>query len=233
MASRPVFVSPSDDASLVHVVSVDFVWHAGMARSQKQKSIHSLHDAIRTNLGHAKILEVSTMSEEPLGQRLSAFNLTFRTVGRGREIAVECAFQSSKVFENGGPYLDLLEVPPIEAKRDPRLQNSGRLVGFRFFDQDWPLEPQTAFYDWIYANALHQQAHLATAAMKYSVFTDIAFNPDRSINCQAGAVALYVSLRRRSMLKTALASREDFLATIGGAHGRKARIDTSPQGRLL
>ncbi|MGO6697685.1 hypothetical protein ACCS54_32410 [Rhizobium johnstonii] len=49
------------------------------------------------------MLEVSRMSEDPVGERLSASNLTFRTKQRRREIAVESEFQASKVFESRGP----------------------------------------------------------------------------------------------------------------------------------
>ena len=45
----------------------------------------------------------------------------------------------------------------------------------------------------------------------YDAFTDIEFNPQKSINCQAEAAALYVSLKRQSLLKEALKSKEDFL----------------------
>ena len=34
--------------------------------------------------------------------------------------------------------------------------------------------------------------------MNYDAFTDIAFNLDKSINCQAEACAFYVALRKRN-----------------------------------
>jgi len=157
------------------------------------------------------------MSDDALGRQLSAFNLMLEDkVGR-REVSVENAFQASKVFERGGPFLDLLNVSPADAKRDPRLQESGRLTGFCFFGEDWPNEPPTAFYDWIYINALHQHTELAKAVAEYDIFTDIAFNPSKSINCQASAVALYVALVRRGDLQAAISSREAFLRVESGA----------------
>lgn len=232
MASRPVFIGSASGQTLVHVTPVDFTWHAGMARSRKQMSIRSLHEVFKLAQPAMQILEVSSMSEEPLGEQLSAFNLAFQTRGLGRKIPVECAFQASKVFENGGPYLDLMDARPMDAKRDPRLQTSGRLIGFRFSGQDWALEPLTAFYDWIYINALHLQDELAAAVMAYDAFTDIAFNPEKSINCQAGSVALYVALKRRDLLKEALSSRESYLSVISGINGAGIRAE-GQQGRLL
>jgi hypothetical protein len=98
---------------------------------------------------------------------------------------VECAFQGSKVFEDGGPFTDMFAMAPRDAKRDERLQTSGRLIGFRFMERDWALEPQTAFYDWVYISALIARKDLAEGLSKYSAFTDIEFNPEKSINCQA------------------------------------------------
>jgi hypothetical protein len=173
--------------------------------------MRSLHQAARTLYPESRVLEVSRMSDEPLGKELSAFNLTLEHRKLKREVSVECAFQASKVFERGGPFTDLLEVRSGDAKRDLRLQDSGRLTGFHFVGEDWPNEPHTVFYDWIYINALHRRPELAAAVMRYDIFTDIAFNPEKSINCQASAVALYVGLVRRGDLQAALSSKEAFL----------------------
>lgn len=43
-----------------------------------------------------------------------------------------------------------------------------------------------------------------SATSEYAGSSDIAFNPARSLNCQAHAAALYVSLRERGLLTTAL-----------------------------
>ncbi len=211
MARRPIFIAEADGPSLVRIQSVDFTWYAGMAMSRRQLSMRSLHEAAQVLHPDAKILEVSRMSDESLGRQLSAFNLTIEYPSKHHDVPLECAFQASKVFERGGPFLDLIEASPADAKRDGRLQVSGDLTGFRFLDEDWPKEPLTAFYDWLYINALHKQPDLAEAVSRYDIFTDIAFNPEKSINCQAGAVALFVALARRRKLDSALSSREAFL----------------------
>ena len=211
MASRPIFIAEASGPSLVRAQSVDFTWYAGMAMSRRQMSMRSLHEAAEIIHPDAEILEVSRMSDEPLGVKLSAFNLTLKYPDQNHDVPLECIFQASKVFERGGPFLDLLKVSPVEAKRDERLKQSGHLTHFRFLDEDWPNEPLTAFYDWIYIKALHQKPELAGAISRYDIFTDIAFNPSKSINCQAGAAALYVSLGRRGELQSALSSREAFL----------------------
>lgn len=223
MASRPVFIPDFEGAALVRTEYVDFQWFPGMAPSQKRKSVDSLHAAATRILGINKILEVSSKSHDPLGIALSAFNLTFTTLKQNRTLSVECAYQGSKVFERGGPYVDIFEKSSQDAKKDERVRSSGRLLGFRFFGTDWGLEPQTAFYDWLYINALKKTAAAVDGLWNYSAFTDIEFNPERSINCQAYSVALFVSLSHRSLLEKAVSSRETFLRTVTAAELSNAR----------
>jgi len=180
--------------------------------------------------GINKVLEVSSKSREKLGVALSAFNLSFTTVKYNRTLSVECAYQGSKVFENGGPYIDIFGMTSRKARKDERL--SGRLTGFRFFDTDWGLDPQTAFYDWLYINALKKQPSVTEQLLSYSAFTDIEFNPKRSINCQAYSVALFISLYQRNLLKEATSSKDAFLRTVGRAEISNAHQDETVQKGL-
>jgi hypothetical protein len=129
---------------------------------------------------------------------------------------VEAAFQGSKVFEHGGPYVDIFEKKPIEAKRDERLRSSGALTKFSFFGSDWGLEPKTAFYDWLYINALLKNPDLIDQVTDRDAFTDIEFNPERSINCQARSAAFFCALYHTDKLAFAMDSRENFLSLYKG-----------------
>lgn len=229
MAKRPIFIPATKGPALVKTNFVEFQWFPGMAASQKQKSVDSLHAAALKLPDISKVLEVSSKSRKELGVALSAFNLTFTTVKHNRTFSVECAFQGSKIFEHGGPFIDIFGMTSREAKKDERLRSSGRLTGFRFFGTDWELEPQTAFYDWLYINALKKQPSLTEQLLDYSAFTDIEFNPERSINCQAYAVALYISLHKRCLLEEATSSKEAFLRTVGKAAISNARHDETIQ----
>jgi len=215
MAKRPIFCPANEGAQLVTTHLIDFKWHSGMAKSQAQKSIAELHRSAATVLSLDEILEISSKSPLDLGVHLSAFNLMITTVKLRQTFSLECAFQASKVFEHGGPFVDLLSAKSIDAKRDPRLRNSGKLIAFQFFGVSWKLLPRTAFYDWLYINALHKQPALADQVLSYRAFSDIAFNPDRSINCQAYAAALYVSLHDRGLLTPrVLADRDSYLEVV-------------------
>ncbi len=221
MATRPVFVPLKSKTAFVRETPVEFKWFAGMAVSQKQKSIASLHEAARAGLGDAAILEISSKSPNPVGVRLSAFNLTL-PVG-GRDVSVEVVFQAGKRFERGGPFLDLLAGSSRDAKGDPRLRESGRLTGFVLFGEEWPTEPRTAFYDWIYLTALAANPALADALASFGVFTDIEFNPEKSLNCQARSAALYVSLLRAGVLAEATSGRDAYLRLLGRGAGQTAQ----------
>ena len=103
MAIRPIFIPTNNSKELFKEVNIEFKYYNGFALSQKSKCITSLHESSMEQ-GYTKILEVSTKSSEKLGHRLSAFNLMLDTDNYG-SISIESAFQGSKIFENGGPYM--------------------------------------------------------------------------------------------------------------------------------
>lgn len=214
MAVRPVFVTALDNRYCVRE-SIEFEFFSGFSDVQKRKCINSLHQEYLKKNPQKRVLEISSKSENELGVKLSAFNLMI-TAKDGKEFSVESAFQSGKVFENGGPYEDLLYVSSRMAKKDERLKNSGKVIGFRFGGKDFVTEPKTYFYNWLYINALNQNEAIAVQLMEYDVFTDIEFNPHKSINCQAEAAAIYVSLRRQGLLDAVLKDKDSFKKNVYG-----------------
>lgn len=203
---------------------VDFEWHPGLSMQQKQRSVASLHQAAG-EIGMSPVLEVSTKSETALGRSLSAFNLIL-DIGDSRRFPVEAAFQGSKVFEQGGPFREMYGFSGRQIKRDERLKDSGRLTKFDFIGDVWSLEPKTAFYDWLYINALDQHPELAAEAGSYTSFSDIEFNPKKSINCQARSVALFVSLRNKRLLREALSNKDTFLQALDEGDARNSLFPT-------
>lgn len=212
MAVRPVFSPTTSDPNLVAVHEVSFEWHPGLSLSQAQKSIDALHASARSR-GIGRILEISTKSRDALGRGLSALRLETR-LPDGRLVAVESAFQGSKVFRDGGPFQDLYSSPGREAKTDARIRAAGPLTGFRLLNDQWPTEPKTVFFDWLYLKALEENERMAGALLDFEGFTDITFNPGRSLNCQARSAVLFVSLWRRGLFRDAMTSREKYLALV-------------------
>jgi hypothetical protein len=159
------------------------------------------------------ILDISTRSADPFGVSLSAFNLLIEFAGL-KPIPVECAYQGSKIFERGGPFQDLYEVSSREAKLDSRLRTSGDITGFRLLGKEFPGYPKTAFYDWLYVLALSQNEDIADRLSDYAGFTDSAFDPSRSLNCQAKSAAVYVGSSNSGSLHRATEDWEWFFRAI-------------------
>ncbi|MDH2335989.1 DarT1-associated NADAR antitoxin family protein [Clostridium perfringens] len=233
MAKRKVYKVNLKDKNFVDKINIEFDWNPGFAQVQKQKNIKSLHNNYNRLYSQDKLLEISSKSEDKLGVNLSAFNLTFTTIKKNNTFSVECAFQSSKKFEFGGPYKDLLEKDSKSAKKDFRLKNSGKLISFVFFNQEWPLEPKTLFYDWLYMNALYKKIDLYKEVLNFDAFTDIEFNENKSINCQAYSVALFVSLYKRGLLDMAMKSPDNYKKIILQNSNESSKNDTITQLSLL
>ena len=188
MAKRPAWTI--ENGKIIRK-DFEFAWNGGFAISQKRKNINALHQAIEDATGQTA-LEISSKGEVELGNQLSAFNMKITGV------FIENVFQASKRYENGGPYLDLLDVAPKDAKRDERHKISGKLVAFVRNGEDWPLEPKTVFYDFIYVLAVIENFGCELDINEYNWFTDIEFNPGKSINCQARAVAIYKLIQEKA-----------------------------------
>jgi len=212
MAERPVFIPHMERGRLVEERSFAFDWNPGLSPSQKKKNVAALH-ASAARSGCAPLLEVSSKSDEEIGQRLSAFNLKIEIAGNPL-IPLESAFQGSKVFEHGGPFNDLVHVDGRDAKRDRRLSESGKLTGFFFEGQNFPLVPKTLFYDWLYIRALYPHGDWLRRLSRYKGFTDIEFNPEKSINCQARSCATFVSLQERGILEKCVMSPSYFMTIL-------------------
>ena len=200
MAERPAYVTTMK-APYVSVYKPEFTGNAGLNAVQKQKNIATLHDAFKRMSPESNVLEISSKSLQPLGVKLSAFNLKKYVPSLEKSVPLECVFQGGKIFAAGGPYTDLYTETARAAKKDERLRSSGELRGFTFEGEQMPLFPKTAFYDWLYINALMENQELAEQVMEYDAFTDIEFNPNKSLNCQARAAALFVAMKRLGRLE--------------------------------
>ena len=89
-------------------------------------------------------------------------------------------------------------------------------MAFELAGERYPLEPKDAFYNFVWISALRQHGDLAEAVSAYDAFTDIELNPQRSINCQAIAAALYVGLVRSDRLQEALRGFGSFVKVAYG-----------------
>lgn len=67
MAERPLYIPVAEGSALVRTKYIEFQWFPGMAASQKQRSVDSLHSAALKQLDISQVLEVSSKSREELG----------------------------------------------------------------------------------------------------------------------------------------------------------------------
>ena len=226
MAIKPVFI-PKNTPPFRTSWNAEYVYNGGFAVSQKQKNITAVHKAYTDSHPGKKVLEISSKSMQDGGSRLSAFHLMKFVPSLNKSLPVENVYQAGKVFKSGGPYTDLFSVSPRDAKRDERLRTSGPLTAFRFENLDFPLQPQTVFYDYLYINALLENEDLAKIILEYDAFTDIEFNPEKSINCQAKSAAMFVSLHRLNLLDK-VKDPVDFMELFG-AHSSPASSRPVPE----
>ena len=122
---------------------VAFTYIKGMAFSQKCKNVLSFHSSIQAQFPKAKILEISTKSNNPIGVALSAFNLTLDGC------SVECVYHASKVFEDESNFAFLKDYSPRDAKRYIRENGLKPLKCYKYKGKEIPLSSRTLFYDYI------------------------------------------------------------------------------------
>ena len=206
MAKRKVFIPNLRGEKYIKEYDIEFKWSYGNSIKNTQESIRRMHTEIKRRYNLKVLCEISSASKSPFERLLSAFQLPIKI---GDVVTtVECAYQGSKVFVRGGPYQDLYLTESRKAKKDTRLSSSGKLIGFRLGDVDYSVEPMTAFYDMLYISALQKFIKANEISnnmflrhfMVAEGFTDIYFNPPKSINCQAKSLALFISLSRRQII---------------------------------
>lgn len=164
----------------------EYQYFAGLSATQRKRNVQSLHLAIRRQYPRVKILEASTKSDEEIGRKLSAFNLTLDGC------IFESVYQSSKVFENGDNFEFIKEMTPHESRNYLKEHSNGMsLKSFRYKGKDYPLVPRSAFFTYLYISALLEHPELDEEIKKYDIFTDISFSPKKLGSCQAKVLAFY------------------------------------------
>lgn len=220
MAIRPIFI-PTLHTPFFEKKDVSFKWHAGFSLSQKQKSLSSLHQNAKDLFNTRELLEISTKSPQQLGNKLSAFNLKAfvkdKSYDPDRQYSLETLFQTSKVFNNNMHCIDLLRMEELDIRKEIREREKRGLSHFAHDGDIWNLEPKGAFYNFLYIRSLLQIPHLFEALDEFDAFTDIAFNPNKSFNCQAESVSIFVGLNRAGLSPSeACSSQSNFLNLVYG-----------------
>ena len=144
---------------------------------------------------HSKLtqraLEVSRYSQDPLGIKMDRRALYIQPNYAGG-IYLESFYQGSKIFENGGPHRHWVFLSPIDVLDDKRLENSGQIVRYwSLFEHEYWYESEHYFdYHYIKACVRSLSKYDLEELLKYEVFTDIEYNPNKEDITPAIAAAL-------------------------------------------
>lgn len=199
MAVRPVF-EVNFEKPFYDEVDVEFVWNKGLNINQRRKNVVAVHAAYNCSFPEKKALEISSKSLQPEGLLLCAFKLQKYMPTLNKSLAVENIYQGGKIFENGGPFLDMYDCTAIKAKKDPRLHSTGSVTGFYYEGKTYSVKFYDSFYNWIYINALIENPELSAPLFDFDAFTDIAYNPKTGTSCQARSAAIFVSLSKQGLI---------------------------------
>ncbi len=205
-ATRPAFICINNN---LYEKNYTFDFYSGFSVEQKQKTINAFHKEIYKS-GIKNVLEISRKNDNEIGIRLSAFNL--QILLNEHKYPVECIYQSSKVFGDK-QFLECLNMQPGDAKRFVKEcveSEQLSLTKFSLLGIDFPLEPKTLFYDYLYIVALSQNFELSTEILKYDCFTDIEFNPKKQFASQARSCAIFKYLHNHNLIEEYLEDIEKF-----------------------
>lgn len=170
----------------------EFKWEPGMSISQRRKSCVNLHKELEDKFNSVP-LDISSASTMSLGVSLSAFNLAWK----GK--TVECWYQGSKVYEGVGPMHHLYNATSLEAKKSMKTMQGKKLIGFNLDGVEYPMDPQTVFYDWLYLQGMVATFGTELDLSKYEYFTDIQAVIDIDA-CQARSVCEYKLLQKQGLI---------------------------------
>lgn len=128
MAKRIVYMK-AKKAPFYKSLEVDFVWAPGLNKICRKRSITNLLTEIGRLYPNSRVLDVSYVSNQEIGVRLSSVALPI-TLASGKTIPVECAYQGSRLINHAGPFKELFDVDAMKAKDDPRMPARQIVVSF-------------------------------------------------------------------------------------------------------
>ena len=70
---------------------------------------------------------------------------------------------------------------------------------------------------------LGKHPEAAREVVGFKAFSDIVFNPEKSLNCQARSAAMFVALSKQGLLAQATREKESYLTVVGGQSASKQR----------
>lgn len=217
MAKRIVFLL-NDKPRFYQEREVEFKWTKGQRFEAVKANAEALREAALKELGSfSEVYEISRAGSDY--SCFSAFRLQTQ-IDSSHRLPFEVVFQFAKVWEGTEPpdllTLNLTSIKDSQqakkyanAKREQNLSLRSFSLKVGEALQEFPLTPPDAFYNWLYIITLRQPHNkdwtkrlikIADNNTKNIGFTDIRYvkkvKKQFRYNCQARAVAIFVSLYR-------------------------------------
>ena len=191
MAERPVFEVTTKGNAFVKYHSIQFSWNS---RNNGDETISDAFINRARKRFSNEVLDLSSNSKNELSKRISARHLTIQK--NDEEEKVIDIFNKSR-----------LEVEEEKEGGRFKVQQNA----YEYEGEHWPSWPRSAFYDFLCVQALNQQEDVHEELLEYQLFSDLRSVAGMKNIYHAGSVALFVSLKKRNLLETALTSKQDFL----------------------
>ena len=190
MAVRKVFLSLTE-YPYVKEISVTFPWLNGA----KQQNVQAVLDAFHDVYPDVPALEVSLASSQPEGVGAAAMKLPF-CLKTQQDVPVGMVYEASKVFADGGPYPELLQLPSQKRGKNRPQPKDGKCIGYRLEETDYPVQPYPyAFFNWLYGCTLRRNPEQAGRVLKFGAFSDLDLGSSKKDrNSPARAAAVYAGL---------------------------------------
>lgn len=190
MAVRKVFLSLTE-YPYVKEISVTFPWLNGA----KQQNVQAVLDAFHDVYPDVPALEVSLASSQPEGIGAAAMKLPF-CLKTQQDVPVGMVYEASKVFADGGPYPELLQLPSQKRGKNRPQPKDGKCIGYRLEETDYPVQPYPyAFFNWLYGCTLRRNPEQAGGVLKFGAFSDLDLGSSKKDrNSPARAAAVYAGL---------------------------------------
>lgn len=233
MAKKLLFIpGASKEIEFVDHLEFNIEWLSPViyGKEGNLQNVRSLHSKCSDlcNVSVDQILEVSGASLVGLGRDLSAMNLGIKDnkhtgMYRKNKVCVESLYQGSKVFEKGGPHHEIYTYYGFAAKKKIREKHLGKVIGFDYYGTEYPIDPKDSFYNWLYNTVLCDESNreLMDRIMNefdYFGFTDIFFNHDRQVACQAKALAKFIGMSKANYTMNQITDFETYRGQNGKAH---------------
>lgn len=200
MTKKPVFMIGTGDRPVITFIT-ETECAGSASKEQKQMSVQLLHDSFKTEYPAAKVLEISPLSQDPIGRMLTDDKLTF-TDADGRILSCR---EAMKLAETEYPEKkeEPKKKPQSAAKEAKQKKAMSMPVAHVFEGRRIEAKTQRLFYTWLYVRALTEHGELIPVLLSYDAFTEYSYAATRRVNTPAFSAAAAAWLARNELLEDA------------------------------